>query len=306
MMTRTVTAYFRSVETAEQAAFGLAKQVSGVRAQVFDAGTADTGLNALSLPKGDVESLLEGVRRGGAVVYAEVPDDQFDAVADALEASGAADLDEQEAAWRQEGWTGSSATGTGQTSAAATTTAATSGAGVTGGQVEKLGAATSEARIPIVEEHIQVGKREVEHGRVRVRSYVVEIPVKEQVTLREEHVDVTRRPVDRPLTDAEDAFRERVIEATEHAEEAVVSKEARVTEELVIRKEASERAETVNGTVRRTEVEVEDNTTDRSRTTAGAVSTAGSTEDNPPGTAASRAADDALGTNISGANPTKR
>ncbi|MBB5696579.1 YsnF/AvaK domain-containing protein, partial [Muricoccus pecuniae] len=118
-----------------------------------------------------------------------------------------------------------------------------------------------EARIPIVEEHIQVGKREVEHGRVRVRSYVVETPVNEQVTLREEHVDVTRRPVDRPLTDADDAFRERVIEATEHAEEAVVSKEARVTEELVIRKEASERAETVNGTVRSTKVEVEDSRT---------------------------------------------
>jgi len=38
----------------------------------------------------------------------------------------------------------------------------------------------------------------------------------------------------------------------------VVSKEARVTEELVVRKEAEQRTETVSDTVRRTEVEVED------------------------------------------------
>ena len=44
----------------------------------------------------------------------------------------------------------------------------------------------------------------------------------------------------------------------ERSEEAVVSKEARVTEELVIRKEVEERTETVSDTVRRTEVEVDD------------------------------------------------
>ena len=44
----------------------------------------------------------------------------------------------------------------------------------------------------------------------------------------------------------------------ERGEEAVVSKETRVTEELVIRKDVEERTETVSDTVRRTEVEVED------------------------------------------------
>mgnify|MGYP002148932193 CR=1 FL=1 len=34
----------------------------------------------------------------------------------------------------------------------------------------------------------------LERGRVRVRSYIVERPVNESVTLREEHVDVQRRP----------------------------------------------------------------------------------------------------------------
>ena len=123
----------------------------------------------------------------------------------------------------------------------------------------------------------------------------------EQVTLREEHVDVQRRAVDRPVTDADHLFQERTIEATEHAEEAVVAKEARVREELVIRKDATERAETVQDTVRHTEVEIDDTTGTASAGVAGAATTG-----NPPGTVASRTVDDALGTNISGANPSRQ
>jgi uncharacterized protein (TIGR02271 family) len=115
-----------------------------------------------------------------------------------------------------------------------------------------------EEVIPVAEEQLRVGKRDVSHGRVRIRSYVVETPVEEQVTLREERVAVERRPVDRALGDAEQAFQERTIEAEERGEEAVVSKEARITEEVVVRKEAEQRTETVSDTVRQTEVEVED------------------------------------------------
>jgi stress response protein YsnF len=56
-------------------------------------------------------------------------------------------------------------------------------------------------------------------------------------------------------------YRERSIEAEERAEEAVVSKESRVKEELVVNKDVRERTETVSDTVRRTEVEVEDDRT---------------------------------------------
>jgi uncharacterized protein (TIGR02271 family) len=115
-----------------------------------------------------------------------------------------------------------------------------------------------EEVIPVAEEQLRVGKRDVSHGRVRIRSYVVETPVEEQVTLREERVAVERRPVDRALGDAEQAFQERTIEAEERGEEAVVSKEARITEEVVVHKEAEQRTETVSDTVRQTEVEVED------------------------------------------------
>ena len=112
--------------------------------------------------------------------------------------------------------------------------------------------------IPVVEERLRIGKRDVSHGRVRVRSYVVETPVDEQVTLREERIAVERRSVGRPLSDADQAFQERTIEAEERAEEAVISKEARVTEEVVVRKEAEQRTGTVSDTVRQTDVEVKD------------------------------------------------
>ena len=47
------------------------------------------------------------------------------------------------------------------------------------------------------------------------------------------------------------------IEMTETAEEAVVAKDARVVEEVVVRKTADDRTETISDTVRRTEVEVD-------------------------------------------------
>lgn len=112
--------------------------------------------------------------------------------------------------------------------------------------------------IPRVEEHLEVGKREVERGGVQVRSRIVEKPVEEQVRLREEHVHVERKPVDRPLNaDEGDAFRERNIELTERAEVPVVNKEARVVEEVRVRKEVTERNETIRDTVRRTDIDVD-------------------------------------------------
>jgi uncharacterized protein (TIGR02271 family) len=245
-MPRTITALFDTHDAAERAAFDLAKRVGGVRAQVCDAQNTSR-LSALPIPSEDAATLSEGMRRGGAVVWAEVPDDRFEAVSDALEGAGAVDLDAREAEWRRAGWTGTAAGTAGIMGTAAATGAS---AGTLAGREEE--------RIPVVEERLRIGKREVGHGRVRVRSYVVETPVEEQVRLRQEHVEVERRPVDRPVTGADRPFQDRTIEATERAEEAVVNKEARVREEVVVRKEAAERTETVRDKVRRTEVEVKD------------------------------------------------
>lgn len=115
-----------------------------------------------------------------------------------------------------------------------------------------------EQSIPRIQENLEVGKRTVEHGGVRVRSRIVERPVEETVRLREEHVHVERQPVDRPVSDTElRHFQEGDIELTERAEVSVVNKEARVVEEVRISKDVNERDETIRDTVRNTEVDVD-------------------------------------------------
>ena len=142
---------------------------------------------------------------------------------------------------------------------------------------------TEEVAIPVVEEELRVGKREVESGGVRVSTHVEEIPVNEQVTLRDEEVHLERRPVDRPASEADmAAVWNGTFEVREHDEQAVVSKEARIVEEVVIEKEVAQRIETVQDTVRRTEVDVQEipgqqRTTGYSGTTGTATSTSGST-----------------------------
>ena len=112
--------------------------------------------------------------------------------------------------------------------------------------------------IPVIKEELQVGKREIETGGVRLRSRIVERPVEESIRLREEHVSVERTPVNRAATEADfTSFKEGTIEEIEHAEKPVVAKEARVVEEVSLGKEVSEREETINDTVRHTEVDTE-------------------------------------------------
>ena len=114
------------------------------------------------------------------------------------------------------------------------------------------------AKIPVVEEKLNVGKEQVERGGARIRSRIVERPVEENVRLREEHVVVNRRPVDREVTDADmKNFRPGEMEITEHAEVPVVGKQARVVEEVEVGKNVTEREQTIKDTVRGTDVDVE-------------------------------------------------
>ncbi len=113
-------------------------------------------------------------------------------------------------------------------------------------------------KISVVEEKLQVGKREVSTGGVRIKSRIVEKPVEESLRLREERVNVNRNKVDRVASDADFAnFNEGTIEMKEYAEIPVVSKEARVVEEISLDKQVNQREETVRDTVRKTEVDIE-------------------------------------------------
>lgn len=126
-------------------------------------------------------------------------------------------------------------------------------------QADTATAATGTKKIDIVEENLEVGKREVAGGGVRVRSVVLEKPVQEQVRLRKENVYVKRTPVNREATNADFAkFKEGTITMTETDEVAVVGKTARVVEEVTVGKEVDEVVETVSDTVRKTDVVVEE------------------------------------------------
>ncbi len=129
------------------------------------------------------------------------------------------------------------------------------------GNVTQNTAATTagtDQAIPVVREDLQVGKRTVLRGGVRVYSRMVDTPVEEQVQLRDEHVHVNRTPVDREATAADlRPGQEQVFEVKEYAEEPVIAKTARVVEEIRVGKESTERTETVRENVRHTEVKVD-------------------------------------------------
>ena len=118
-------------------------------------------------------------------------------------------------------------------------------------------AADDATTLKLAAEELSVGKRLVNRGGTRVRRYVVEVPVEETVSLREEHVAVERRPVSGGQTVADDSFTDRTISMTETDEEPTIAKHARVVEEVALRKDVRERDESIRDTVRREDVAVE-------------------------------------------------
>lgn len=239
-MSRTVTALYDTRAEAEAARERLAAEVDLGSAHILDqqshaAGGKDGSLNRLPLSHEDRSTFHEGIRRGGFLLTADVRGhEDADKIIRLLEESASVDLDRRQEQWRSDGWSASSA-------------------------AHPNRASVSEEVIPVVEEELVVGRREVDRGGARVRSYVRDVPVHEEVTLREERVSVERRPLDRPLGAGDlegDLLREREIEVTAKGEEAVVSKEARVREEVVVSKTEDQRVEQVLDKVARTEVDV--------------------------------------------------
>jgi len=209
--------------------------------------------------------------------------DEAEMAADILDEYGAVDVDEKAASYgysRSDSGSGtlgmsgtsgmSDATGSSNPGSAsymnsmdpvnpdyASTTGVTGVSGLSGstGLVDD---SNTNSKIPIIEENLEVGKREVNTGGVRLRSRIIERPVEESIRLREETVRVERNPVDRIATSADlSNFNDLEIEMRETAEVPVVSKEARVVEEISLDKEVNERTETISDTVRKTEVDVE-------------------------------------------------
>lgn len=248
----------------------------------------------------DHATYAESLRRGGIMVSVMAEDDEIDQVVDVLEQHGSVDLDERETTWRSEGWTG----GTTTTSTTEQSTTGRSGLGLDSAGMTAMGAGAAglaaagttsytertttstpivdksvtakplgvvgtlregvDDVIQVVEERLDIGKRAVSRGKVRILSSIVTRDVSENITLHGETVTVDRRPVDRLVSAAAlevDPFKERVIEMEEYDEQAVVAKTAHVIEEIGIRKDAADRVETVTDTLRSTKVDIEDGRT---------------------------------------------
>jgi uncharacterized protein (TIGR02271 family) len=261
-MTKTIVGLFDEYREAQRAVVelvesGIAREDVGITSREYtnyegsdsyrddssrdDEGVGDKISNFFSRLFGDDDEYAshysDAVGRGGTVVTVDCETDEQADRAEAILNRFGGDVDERGDTYRREAYVGTDNVETNRADLAE------------GG----------EARIPVIEEELRVGKREVEGGGVRVRTRVVERPVEEAVRLREERVNVERRPVNRPVSEADlTAFREGTFELHERSEEVVVDKAARVVEEVAINKEVAERTETVRDTVRSTDVDVEE------------------------------------------------
>jgi uncharacterized protein (TIGR02271 family) len=215
-------------------------------------------LTGAGVPEEDARIFEAGVNRGGTLVMLNSPDDRADEAYDIMEDHGAVDIDERASTY-DTAYAGDSSINqyAGSTTERTPIDMPSSNRDYVSSTEAKL-ADRKEATIPVVEESLQVGKREVPKNSVRVYSHVTEEPVQKQVQLRDEQVNVERRPANRPVTATDQAaFREGAIEITENKEVPVVNKQARVVEEVVVNKDVNTRTETVNDTVRRTDVDVQ-------------------------------------------------
>jgi len=263
---------FSEAESAVQAllAEGFNRTNVQLKPEKDDIGTTSAGTSSdTSVPQGGIRGFFyslfggdadaghhdvyaESVRRGSYVLTVTVANEaEVDRAAGVMSRFDAVDIDERIGHWKQQGWSGYDESAPRYTRDQIEKERAT--------YAQSRSAGTSEsARIPIVEEQLKVGKRQVERGGIRVFTRVREIPVQESIQLRDEEIRVARQPVDKPATQADlAAFKEGTVELRETDEEAVVSKTARVVEEVVIGKEVSQRTEDIHDTLRKTEVDVE-------------------------------------------------
>lgn len=224
----------------------------------------------------DERDRYERVARNGCVVtvHAQSPGEAHRA-SELLDEYGAVDVDEKDREYRMEDKT---ATGTGydySTRANKNADEITEKDRVYNAQANRETDDTyfndtnknkESRKMPVIEENLEVGKKVVETGGVRLRSRIIEKPVEETIRLREEHVNVERTKVDRAATDADfNNFKDETIEVREHGEVPVVNKNAKVVEEVSVNKTVGQREETVRDKVRRKEVDVENVTANNTK-----------------------------------------
>jgi len=206
------------------------------------------GLTKAGVSEHDAEYYAEGVRRGGVLLTVRTNDELSDQAARILDDAGAKDVDEKSREWRASGWNPKHGQAFGN---------ATEHTSIK--DRDKSRNLEGDRKMDVVQEEIEISKRETPSRTVRVYSDITSKPVEKQVNLRDEKITVDRRTVDRPASPGDmETFKEGQIELTEKHEEPIVKKRARVVEEVRVGKEVNEHTETVRDTVRRKDVRVEE------------------------------------------------
>jgi uncharacterized protein (TIGR02271 family) len=257
-MAMTIVGLFDDPNDSKAALRDLADAGFGISDTQTISGKADKVRHTLAdrgVPDADIRMYEHGVQSGDSLIALHASDDRAEAARDIMNRHNAIDIHH---AGQVRGMS-TSTTSAGMTTATATHTATTSHAAHAAPASRNVAAGES-VTVPIVEEHLAVGKRQIERGGARIHTHVIEKPVTETVTLREEEVVVDRHAVNRPVSraDLQNAFQETTIQVTERDEVPVVAKEARVVEEVTIGKQQTQRTETITDTVRRTDVDVEE------------------------------------------------
>lgn len=195
----------------------------------------------LGIPEEHAQAYAEGVRRGGTLVTLRADDAKADQGVSIMNRFNPVDINHRMQAWRGDQWTGFDEQREPM-------------------RMEEMDeipvTGDRDIDIPVIEEDIQVGKREVERGGLHVQAYVEEEPYEEDITLRKEHINVERRPADREVTDR-DRFVEDEFEMRETDEEAVVGKTSRVVEDVHISKDVEQVTEKIRETLRHQRVDVD-------------------------------------------------
>ncbi len=201
----------------------------------------------------------EAVRRGSYLLTVHTDNDEQESRASAImNQHHPIDIEERASVWQNQGWSAYDRNAAIYSEAEITAERNRYRSTEPSARLSEASTTREQTSMPVIQEELQVGKREVQRGGVRIHRRVTESPVHETLNLREEHVSVERHKMDEPATAADLAsLKEGTFEMRETAEEAVVAKTARVVEEVVLGKEVSEHLQTINDTVRRSDVEVE-------------------------------------------------
>src|SRR5262245_38171962 len=138
------------------------------------------------VPEPDVNIYLEGVRQEGTLITANVGDSAATRAAEIMSGYNMVNIKKRATELQK-----------------------------TRKDLSLLDPAKNDNVLEVIEEELQVGKEQIERGRMRIYSVQSERQVTHDVGLRDETLRVHRRPANRAVTVSPDLFKERSFEMVE-------------------------------------------------------------------------------------------